>query len=84
MRAAFVVYLLSSNRPMHEVLSPKRSDLSAGFASLSPMVVNPVAVDVLERTREALVSDIVGNMPDHHRRFLVSFENGEPAHRVGQ
>ena len=78
MRAAFVVYLLSSNRPMHEVLSPKRSDLSVGFASLSAMVVNPVRVDVLERTRETLVSDIVDNMPDHHRRFLMSFEKGEP------
>ena len=78
MRTAFVVYLLSSNRPMHEVLSPKRSDLSVGFASLSAMAVDPVAVDVLEQTREALVGDIVGNMPGHHRRFLVSFENGKP------
>ena len=78
MRTAFVVYLLSSNRPMHEVLSPKRSDLSVGFASLSAMAANPVAVDDLEQTRETHVSDIVGNMPDNHRRFLVSFENGKP------
>lgn len=78
MRAAFVVYLLSSNRPMHEVLSPKRSNLAVGFASLSAMSVHPVTVEVLEQTRESLVSDIVGNMPDRHRRFLVSFENGEP------
>ena len=28
-------------------------------------------------TREALVADIVGNMPDH-RRFLLGFEKGEP------
>ncbi len=42
------------------------------------MAANPVALDTLEQTREVLVADIVGNMPDHHKRFLVSFENGEP------
>lgn len=78
LRTAFVVYLLSGNRPMYEVLSPTRSDLSTGFESLSAMAVNPVGVDVLERTREALINDIVGNMPDHHRRFLLSFEKGTP------
>jgi hypothetical protein len=28
--------------------------------------------------REALIADIAGNMPDAHRRFLVSFERGKP------
>lgn len=42
------------------------------------MAVDPGALGTLEETRETLVSDIVGNMPDHHRRFLVSFENGKP------
>lgn len=79
MRTAFVVYLLSGNRPMYEVLTPTRHDLSIEFErGFAGMAVNPVAVDVLEQTREALVGDIVGNMPDHHRRFLVSFENGKP------
>jgi hypothetical protein len=32
----------------------------------------------LIQAREALVDEIVGNMPDEHRRFLVSFERGEP------
>ena len=79
MRTAFVVYLLSGNRPMYEVLTPTRHDLSIEFErGLAGMAVDPVGVDVLEQTRETLVSDIVGNMPDHHKRFLVSFESGEP------
>jgi hypothetical protein len=28
--------------------------------------------------KKALISDIVGKMPEAHRRFLVSFERGEP------
>ncbi|MFO1100775.1 MAG: hypothetical protein U1E81_21600 [Xanthobacteraceae bacterium] len=28
--------------------------------------------------QEALFAEIVGNMPDDHRRFLSSFERGKP------
>ena len=33
--------------------------------------------DLLE-AREAVIATIVGAMPDAHRRFLLSFERGEP------
>ena len=79
LRAAFIVYLLSGRKPIGETLSPKRTDLSDLFDKhLSGMVNDPVPLDVLYQTREALVADIVGNMPDHHRRFLMGFEKGEP------
>jgi len=38
----------------------------------------PVALDVLVRTREELVAEIVGRMPDAHREFLRSITGGEP------
>jgi hypothetical protein len=38
----------------------------------------PVALDDPLATREALVNDIVGRMPERHRRILLSFERGEP------
>jgi hypothetical protein len=34
--------------------------------------------DELIETREALIGEIVGKMPEAHRRFLLSFKRGEP------
>ena len=38
----------------------------------------PVALDGLVRTREELVAEIVGRMPDAHRELLRSIARGEP------
>ena len=38
----------------------------------------PVTFDDLVGTREALIAASVGRMPDAHRRFLLSFEEGAP------
>jgi predicted nucleotidyltransferase component of viral defense system len=79
LRKAFVVYLLSHNRPMAEVLAPKRLDISAeykrGFAG---MVEQPVSLDDLLKAREDLITEIVGKMPEEHKRFLISVKKGEP------
>jgi hypothetical protein len=42
------------------------------------MIEEPVTIEELVAAREALIADIVGNMPAAHRQFLVSFERGEP------
>ncbi len=79
LRRAFIVYLLSHNRPMSEVVAPTRKDISSEYErGLRGMTDEPVALDELLAAREALIAEIVGNMPDEHRRFLVSFERGEP------
>jgi predicted nucleotidyltransferase component of viral defense system len=79
MRKAFIVYLLSHNRPMAEVLAPQRLDISAEYKrGFEGMVDQPVTLDDLLKTREDLIKEIVGNMPDEHRRFLVSVKKGEP------
>jgi predicted nucleotidyltransferase component of viral defense system len=79
LRKAFIVYLLSHDRPMSEVLAPTRKDISAEFhRGFDGMTEEPVALDELIAAREALIEEIVGRMPDFHRRFLVSFERGEP------
>ena len=79
LRAAFVVYLISGNKPTGEVLSPRRTDLSDTYhRHLSGMLNEPVPLETLYQTREALVADIVGNMPERHRQFLLRFEKGEP------
>ncbi len=79
LRKAFIVYLLSHNRPMAEVLAPVRLDITAeflrGFAGLTE---TPASLDELLHAREDLIAAIVGNMPADHRRFLMTVKRGEP------
>jgi hypothetical protein len=42
------------------------------------MIAKPVTAEELIAARAALVESIVTNMPQAHRRFLVSFESGAP------
>jgi len=79
LRGAFIVYLLSHSRPMHEVLLAKRKDITIEFnRGFVGMTGEPITIEELVAAREALIADIVGNMPAAHRQFLVSFERGEP------
>jgi predicted nucleotidyltransferase component of viral defense system len=79
LRRAFVVYVLSHNRPMAELLRPRLRDLGPEYASgFVGMTLTPVSLEELVEVRAALVARIVGEMPDAHRRFLLSFKRGEP------
>jgi predicted nucleotidyltransferase component of viral defense system len=79
LRKAFIVYLLSHHRPMAEVLAPARRDISAEYKrGFEGMVDTPVTLDELLRAREDLTNEIVGKMPEKHRRFLISIKRGEP------
>jgi len=79
LRKAFIVYLLSHNRPMAEVLAPLRIDISGEFGrGLDGMTDVPVTLRDLLQTREEMITSIVGGMPGHHRRFLISTKRGEP------
>lgn len=76
---AFVVYIISHNRPMHEVLAPTLQDISQEFArGFEGMTENPVSLDDLLKAREDLIAELVGRMPKEHRRFLASFKRGKP------
>jgi predicted nucleotidyltransferase component of viral defense system len=79
LRKAFIVYLLSHDRPMSEVLAPTRKDISDEFLrGFEGMTERPVSRDELIAAREALVDQIVVKMPNSHRQFLISFERGAP------
>jgi predicted nucleotidyltransferase component of viral defense system len=79
LRRAFIVYLLSHNRPMAEVIAPARLDISKEFSrGFEGMTEAPVRLDDLISAREALIETIVGAMPAPHRSFLVSFKEGAP------
>lgn len=79
LRRAFLIYLISHNRPMAETLAPKRKNIEEEFRhGFAGMTAEPVPMEALLQAREDLIDSIVGGMPDTHRRFLISFERGEP------
>jgi hypothetical protein len=80
LRQAFIVYLLSHDRPMSEVLAPTLIDIESAFAhGFSGMTREPVQLADLLAARVALIESVVGGMSPNHRKFLISFERGDPA-----
>jgi predicted nucleotidyltransferase component of viral defense system len=83
LRRAFIVYLVSSNRPFAELLAPTRMDIAQEFArGFDGMTDTRVEVDDLIGAREQLITEIVGRMPHDHRKFLVSLKEGEAEWRL--
>jgi predicted nucleotidyltransferase component of viral defense system len=79
LRAAFIVYLLSHNRPMAEILAPKPKPIGEEFhKGFGGMTAERVSPEDLIAARDQLTASIVGDMPDTHRRFLLSFKQGKP------
>lgn len=79
LRQAFVVYLISHNRPMAETLAPVRKPLEEEFKrGLVGMTQEPIELAALEETREAIVAQMVDGMPEEHREFLIGFKAGDP------
>lgn len=79
LRRAFLVYIISHNRPMAEVLAPTRKPLSDEFArGFVGMTLEPVALADLEAARKTIIAKMVADMPDAHRHFLVGFKRGQP------
>ncbi len=78
-REALIVYLLSHDRPIGEVLAARRKDITSEFErNFRGMTVDPVELAELLDARERLVAEVVGGMPDRHVEFLASFERGDP------
>jgi predicted nucleotidyltransferase component of viral defense system len=79
LRQAFLVYLVSHSRPMHEVLTARRKDMAVEFnRGFNGMTQRPVTLDELVAARETLIADVVGRMPAAHKMFLIAFVRGKP------
>jgi predicted nucleotidyltransferase component of viral defense system len=78
-RRAFVVYLASHNRPVHEVLFPALRDVRQEFEhNFAGMTVEPVELDTLLATRERMVRELQQGLTKDERRFLLSLVAAEP------
>jgi predicted nucleotidyltransferase component of viral defense system len=78
-RRAFVVYLASHSRPMHELLNPNLLDISDAFdQQFAGMARDSVSLDELLNARKELIGMIPHCLDAEERRFLVSMKSGEP------
>ena len=78
-RRAFVVYLASHDRPMHELLDPQFKDIEEVFSSqFTGMTQDIVSLESLCTTRERLVALIRHDLDQDEKRFLLSMKQGEP------
>lgn len=78
-RRAFVVYLASSNRPVHEVLFPPLRNIQHDYEhNFQGMTAEPVTLDALLAARERMVRELQRGLDDNERRFLVSLVAGTP------
>jgi hypothetical protein len=77
---AFLVYLVSHNRPPHELLDPHLQDLSAAYKTdFVGMTVEDVPLSTLIEARERLVAEIIKRArADDARAFLISVFSLEP------
>jgi len=79
LRNAFAVYMIGHGRPMAEVLSARPKDIAQEYArGFAGMTDEAVTQAELEAARTEMVLQIVGCMPEPHRRLLLSVEQGEP------
>jgi predicted nucleotidyltransferase component of viral defense system len=78
-RQAFVIYLASHARPMHELLNPRRKDVRQLYAhEFVGMVTSPVAYDALIETREKMLGILQQTLTEKEKRFLLSLKRGQP------
>ncbi|GAB4195044.1 MAG: nucleotidyl transferase AbiEii/AbiGii toxin family protein [Wenzhouxiangellaceae bacterium] len=82
-REGFLLCLLCSNRPIHEILAPnfqdQRQAMENQFAGMSDI---PFSYEDYERIRQRLVKTVTGNLTDSDRAFLLGVKNCEPDWRI--
>jgi hypothetical protein len=78
-RHAFVIYLASHNRPVHEVLFPAQRNIAQEYErTFRGMTTEPVALDDLLATRERMMRELQGTLDANERRFLLTLVANRP------
>lgn len=76
---AFVVYLISHNRPMHELLKPNFHPFEEAFnKEFSGMAFDEVSYDDLVHESQQMLKEITSKLTNNHREFLISFKRLAP------
>ncbi len=79
LRKAFLVYLISHNRPLSELLTPNLKDIRTVYkGEFANMAEFDVPVEELEEARKMLITKIHNGLTDDEKQFLLSFKSLEP------
>jgi len=79
LKNTFIVYLLSHPRPIAELLEPRFKEIEVMYEKeFMGMTVEPVALEILLRTRLDLIHMIHKRLNDEDRAFILSVKRGEP------
>lgn len=78
-RRAFVVYLASHNRPVHEVLFPALHNIEQEYErNFKGMTTEPVELSALLAARERMLRELQDGLDADERGFLLSLVAGRP------
>jgi hypothetical protein len=78
-REGLIFCLLGSDRPIHESFAPslidQREALENQFAGMTDI---PFTYEDFEETRAKLINDLRSLLTEEDKKFLISFESGQP------
>jgi predicted nucleotidyltransferase component of viral defense system len=78
-RKAFIVYLISHQRPMVELINPRFSDIRDLYDNeFKGMSIEEIGYDELIGTRERLVQLLLNSLEAEEKQFIVSVKTGKP------
>ena len=78
-REGLIFCLLGSDRPIHESFAPSLIDQREAMENqFTGMTDIPFTYEDFEEARAKLINDVKSLMTDADRKFLISFESGQP------
>lgn len=78
-RKAFIVYLISHDRPMNELLAPRWKNIHQVYHDeFTGMTSTPISLDALIATRETMLVSLLKALTQQERAFLLSLKQGGP------
>ncbi len=79
LKNCFLVYLISHNRPMVELLDPMKKDISVMYENeFMGMTREQISIEELQEARSSLISIIHKLLNERDREFLLSLKDGKP------
>lgn len=78
-RKAFIIYLISHDRPISEVIQPRLKDIKQAYENEFIEMTNlPITYDDLLETRQLLIEEINKSLTERDKKFILSIKEGHP------
>jgi hypothetical protein len=79
LRKTFLIFLISHQRPVHELLAPNLNDIKRVYETeFAAMAQVDVSVEELEIVRQKLIQMLNESLTPQEKKFLLSFKNKQP------